>query len=115
MTADDINTALDAMEAKKQRWADEHPNEKMPICPKCNNIGLYRRAFNELGEELFGDEMNKAGAYDYFYPCTCVGDLKNTQAYRNNMKHKKTPSLYEDARFNNFKININVMHMHMEQ
>lgn len=105
VTADDINTALDAMEAKKERWANEHPNEKMPICPKCNNIGLYRRAFDEMGVELFGADMNKAGAYDYFYPCECV-DIKDTRTKRNNRKFAAVASLYQDARFNNFDASI---------
>lgn len=106
VTPDDMNTALDAMERKKQKWEEEHPDEKMPVCPKCNNIGLYRRAFNQFGAELFGDAMNKPGAYDYYYPCSCVGNLKDTQTYRNNVRHRKTPSLYEDARFTNFDTKI---------
>ena len=105
ITADDLNTALDAMDAKKLQWAQNHPDEKMPVCPKCNNIGLYRRAFNEFGVEVFGADMNKAGTYDFFYPCTCV-DVKNNKTLRNHKNFAAVPLLYDDAFFDNFKTDI---------
>ena len=77
----------------------------MPKCPKCNNIGVYRRAFDEDGKELFGEDMNKSGAYDYFYPCECV-NIKESRAKKNNRRFSAVAALYEDARFDNFRTDI---------
>jgi DNA replication protein DnaC len=77
----------------------------MPECPKCKNRGVYRRCFDENGKELFGEDMNKAGSYDYFYPCSCV-DIKDNQTIRNHRKFASVPQLYEDADFSNFQIKI---------
>lgn len=106
LTADDINTALDMADKKKKKWAKQHPDEKMPECPKCKGRGVYRRCFTESGVELFGEDMNKPGSYDYFYPCECVGNIKDNQRLRNNKKFASVPALYEDADFGNFQIEI---------
>lgn len=105
MTADDLNTALDMKEKQIKKFAKQHPNEKIPLCPKCKNVGLYRRCFDENGKELFGDDMNKAGSYDYFYPCDCV-DITNNQTLKNHRKFASVPQLYADADFSNFQIKI---------
>lgn len=105
LTADDINTALEMADKKKKKWAKQHPDEKMPECPKCKNRGVFRRCFDENGKELFGEDMNKAGSYDYFYPCSCV-DIKDNQTLRNHRKFASVPQLYEDADFSNFQIKI---------
>ena len=100
-TAADLNEALDIMNERVKRWNKEHPNEKMPVCPHCNNIGLIRRCFDEFGAELFGEDKNKAGSYDYWEPCTCVNTSDN-KLKRNNRKYSEVPRYYEDAYFNNF-------------
>jgi DNA replication protein DnaC len=105
LTADDLNTALYMMDKKKKKFSKQHPNEKIPLCPKCKNVGLYRRCFDENGKELFGDDMNKAGSYDYFYPCDCV-DIKDNQKLKNHRKFASVPQLYADADFSNFQIKI---------
>lgn len=105
LTADDINTALEMADKKKKKWAKQHPGEKMPECPKCKNRGVYRRCFDENGKELFGEEMNKAGSYDYFYPCDCV-NIKENQKLKNHRKFASVPQLYADADFSNFQIKI---------
>lgn len=105
LTADDLNTALHMMEQKKKKWTKQHPGEKMPECPKCHNVGLYRRSFDENGNELFGEDMNKPGSYDYFYPCSCV-DIKDNQKLKNHRKFASVPQLYADADFSNFQIKI---------
>lgn len=105
LTADDLNTALDMKEKQIKKWTKQHPDEKVPECPKCHNIGLYRRSFDENGKELFGEEMNKPGSYDYYFPCTCV-DIKNNQTIKNHKKFASIPHLYADADFSNFQINI---------
>jgi DNA replication protein DnaC len=105
LTADDLNTALDMKEKQIKKFSKQHPNEKIPLCPKCKNVGLYRRCFDENGKELFGDDMNKAGSYDYFYPCDCV-DIKNNQTLKNHRKFASVPQLYADADFSNFQIKI---------
>lgn len=105
LTADDLNTALDMKEKQIKKFAKQHPNEKIPLCPKCKNVGLYRRCFDENGKELFGDDMNKAGSYDYFYPCDCV-DITNNQTLKNHRKFASVPQLYADADFSNFQIKI---------
>jgi DNA replication protein DnaC len=105
LTADDINTALEMADKKKKKWAKQHPGEKMPECPKCKNRGVYRRCFDENGKELFGEEMNKAGSYDYFYPCECV-EIKENQKLKNHRKFASVPQLYADADFSNFQIKI---------
>ena len=105
LTADDIITALDSMAAKKQKFEEEHPGERMQQCPKCGNRGVYRRCFNEQGVELFGEDMDKPGSYDYFYPCSCV-DIRNNQLLKNNKKFSAVPLLYEDALFENFRTDI---------
>lgn len=105
VTADSLNTALEKMDAKKKRWAKQHPEEKMPVCPKCQNRGVYRRSFDQNGVELFGEDMNAAGSYDYFYPCDCMKS-KNNQTLKNNRKFSAVPQLYADADFSNFQIKI---------
>ena len=105
LTADDINTALNMADKKKKKWAKQHPDEKMPECPKCKGRGVYRRSFNENGKELFGEDMNKPGSYDYFYPCSCV-DIKDNQKIKNHRKFACVPQLYKDADFSNFQIKI---------
>ncbi len=105
VTADSLNTALDTMDRKKKRWKKQHPDEKMPECPKCKNRGVFRRSFDQNGVELFGDDMNSAGSYDYYYPCECVG-RKNQNTLKNNKKFSAVPQLYADADFSNFQIKI---------
>lgn len=105
ITADDINTALLAMDKKKGKWEKEHPGESMKLCPKCGNTGLVRRVFDEYENEVFGDDALKPGTYDYYEPCICVkGEI--TQTYKNNKKFASVPGLYIDATFDNFLTNI---------
>lgn len=106
LTADDINTAIDIAAKRRAKWERDHKDEKMEECPKCKGRGVYRRCFTESGVELFGEDMNKPGSYDYFYPCECVGNTKDNQRLRNNKKFASVPALYEDADFSNFKIDI---------
>ena len=86
-------------------WKKEHPGEPVYVCPKCRNKGLIRRAYDEFGNELFGEDMNKPGSYDYFDPCPCTKTDSN-QVKRNNKKFAAVPRFYEDARFNNFEVQI---------
>lgn len=106
LTADDINTAIVIAAKRRARWEKAHEGEKMEECPKCKGRGVYRRCFTESGVELFGEDMNKPGSYDYFYPCECVGNTKDNQRLRNNKKFASVPALYEDADFENFQIDI---------
>ena len=101
ITAADIVAATDAMREKIKTWETEHPNEKMPLCPLCENIGLVRRCFDEFGNELFGEDMDKPGAYDYFEPCKCIKGTVN-QLVKNNRNFATIPGLYADANFDNF-------------
>lgn len=105
ITADDLNTAVDVMIGRLTDWKKEHPGEPVQVCPKCNNKGLIRRSYDEFGTELFGDDMNKPGAYDYFEPCPCT-KTDTSQLKRNNKRFAAVPRLYEDARFNNFEVQI---------
>ena len=97
LTADDINTAIDIAAKRRARWEKAHEGEKMEECPKCKGRGVYRRCFTESGVELFGEDMNKPGSYDYFYPCECVGNTKDNQRLRNNKKFASVPALYVSA------------------
>ena len=101
ITADDINTALTAMDKKKEKWAEEHPDESMALCPKCGNTGLVRRVYDEFGKEVFGEDALKPGTYDYYEPCKCVEGAIN-QLTKNNRKYASIPGLYADANFDNF-------------
>lgn len=105
ITADDLNTATDAMARHKEKWLEEHPDESMPICPKCNNIGLIRHVVNQFGKEVYSKDMDMPGTYDYYEPCSCVKGEVN-QTTRNNKKFASVPGLYVDACFDNFKTDI---------
>ena len=102
VTGDDINTAVEIMSGRIQRWKDEHPGEKLPLlCKYCENTGLIRRVYDEDGVELHGVDRFKPGAYDYYYPCRCVSTQDN-QLLKNNKKFSSVPRLYKDANFENF-------------
>lgn len=101
ITADDINTATDTMARRKEKWLKEHPDESMPICPKCNNLGLIRKVYDDYGNEMKGADRDKPGTYDFYEPCSCVKGEVN-QKTRNNKKFASVPGLYTDALFVNF-------------
>ena len=82
LTADDILTATKAMEEKKANWEANHPDEKMPVCPRCGNTGLRPRWYDDIGNEL---ETWQVGAYEYLYPCGCI-TLDKRITLRNNRK-----------------------------
>ena len=105
ITAADLSMALETMSSKKQKWKKEHPDEKMPECPYCHNIGLITRTYDEWGNELFGDDRFKPETYDYYEPCKCIKGNVN-QIYKNNRKFANVPGLYADANFDNFKTDI---------
>lgn len=105
ITADDINTALYAMDKKKEKWAEEHPDEAMKLCPKCGNTGLIRVTYDEFGKKVTGEEALNPGTYDFYEPCECVrGEM--TQTYKNNKNYASVPGLYTDAVFDNFQTQI---------
>lgn len=103
ITPADLNMALDSMEQKKEQWEEVHPDEKMPVCPYCNNLGLIRKVYNEFGKEV--SKMDKEGVYDYYEPCSCIKATVN-QTVKNNRKFATVPGLYADANFDNFKTDI---------
>lgn len=105
ITPADLNMALETMALRIKDWESKHPNEKIPKCPKCNNVGLIRRVYNERGEEVFGEEKNKPGTYDYFEPCSCIKGEVN-QIVKNNRKFATVPGLYADANFDNFRTDL---------
>lgn len=105
ITASDLNMALDAMKAKREKWLKEHPDEKEEVCPKCRNTGLVLRVYDEWGKEVFGEDMKKAGTYDYYEPCTCIKG-KGNLVMKNNKNYANVPNLYKDAMFDNFLIEI---------
>ena len=98
VTANDIITAINAMEAKKAK-------DNGFYCPLCGNTGLVKRCFDEFGEERFGDDMKKEGSYDYFYPCKCVS-LSDDKIKQNNRNFAGIPLLYKNADFTNFDTQI---------
>jgi DNA replication protein DnaC len=103
ITPADLNMALDSMAEKKAAWAENHPDEKMPLCPYCNNIGLIRIICDEYGKEV--PKGDKNGVYDYYEPCKCITATVN-QTMKNNRKFATVPGLYADAIFENFKTDI---------
>lgn len=105
VTADDIVSAVEEMEERKRNWEANHPYVEMKVCPLCKNTGLVRRAYDEYGTELFGEDMNKAGAYDYFYPCKCV-TLQHSRMKKSNEAFSNVPLLYKDAMLDNFSSTI---------
>lgn len=105
ITPADMIMALESMDKKKAKWQTEHPGESMPVCEKCNNIGLVRRTYNEDGKEVFGDEAKKPGTYDYYEPCNCIKEGLSL-VIKNNRKFASVPGLYADATFDNFKTDI---------
>jgi len=102
LTADDILTATKAMEEKKANWEAEHPDEKMPVCPRCGNTGLRPRWYDERGNEL---DVWQVGAYEYLYPCGCI-TLDKRITLRNNRKFSSVPTIYKNAEFSNFDTQI---------
>lgn len=105
ITPADMIMAVESMDKKKAKWNEEHPNDPMPICPKCNNTGLKRRIYNEDGKEVFGDDAEQPGTYDYFEPCSCIKEGLNL-IIKNNRKFASVPGLYADATFDNFRTDI---------
>lgn len=105
ITAADLNMALDTMSSMKQKWEKEHPNQKMPECPYCHNVGLIKRTYDEWDNEVFGKDRFKPDTYDYYEPCKCIKKSVN-QIYKNNRKFANVPGLYADACFDNFKTEI---------
>ena len=71
-TASDLLDATEVMSNRKKQFEKEHPDEKMSVCPLCNNTGLIKKMFNEFYEE------DKNGVYEYFFPCDCVKGSQNT-------------------------------------
>ena len=100
-----MNMALETMVMRMKVWEQKHPDEKMPECPKCNNIGLIRRTYDERGNEVFGEDKDKPGTYDYFEPCSCIKSDVN-QIVKNNRKFAAVPGLYADANFDNFRTDL---------
>ena len=105
ITASDITSALDTLDAKRKKWERDHPGEKQAVCPECGNSGLIRRYFDENGKELFGLKTKQPGAYEYLFPCDCVKN-EESQLRKNNKKFAAVPQLYRDAVFSNFETNI---------
>lgn len=102
VTADDINSAVEAMDDRIKQWKDEHPGEKLPVlCKRCMNTGLIRKVYDEDGVELHGFDRDKPGTYDYYYPCSCVR-AEEKRLIKINKKFSSVPLLYKDARFDNF-------------
>ena len=105
ITAAEINSAVDSMELMKTEWEKNHPDEKMFVCPLCNNIGLIWKAFDEFGNELFGDDKRGPGSYDYFFPCSCIKQTAN-RLEKTNRKFASVPGLYQDAYFDNYRTDV---------
>ena len=105
ITASDLITATDIMDKRKRDFKKEHPNDKMPVCPKCNNRGLILRVFDEEGVEMFGEDRFKSGTYDYYEPCSCV-QIKETKQLKNNRNFAGVPPLYKEARFENYRTDL---------
>ena len=105
VTASDLITATDIMDERKKEWKKAHPDEPMPICPKCNNSGLILRVFDEEGVEQFGEDRFKAGTYDYYEPCQCV-KTKETIAIKNNRNFAGVPALYRKETFETYRTDL---------
>lgn len=105
ITASDLNMALDAMKAKREKWINEHPGEKEIECPKCRNTGLVLRVYDEFGKEVFGEDAKAPGTYEYFEPCSCIKGGENV-LLKNNKNYANVPPLFKDAMFSNFQTDI---------
>ena len=105
ITAADLNMAVDTMGERREKWKTEHPDEEMPVCPKCHNGGLIPRYFDEFRQEVFGLDARKPGIYIYYEPCECVMDSVS-KLTRNNQKFASVPGLYIDATFDNFRFDV---------
>lgn len=99
VTASDLITATDIMEKRKATFKKEHPNDKMPVCPKCNNTGLILKLYNENYQE------DKNGTYEYYFPCDCV-KTKETIQYKTNKNFAGVPALFKDASFKNYRTDL---------
>lgn len=96
-----INDADRLMDEKKAKWKQEHPDEKMPRCPKCDNTGLIRFYRDEEGNKV---GRNDLGAYEFLKPCSCIEG--EPQLLKNNRHFSAVPDLYADARLGNFDVTI---------
>lgn len=95
ITASDLLDATEVMSNRKEQFKKEHPEEKMKVCPLCNNTGLIKKTFNEFYEE------DENGVYDYFFPCECVKGSQNTVA-KNNKRYSSVPQKFKNATFDDF-------------
>lgn len=105
VTASDLLDATEVMSRRKDKFMREHPNEKMSICPLCENTGLIKKMFNEFYKE------DKNGVYEYFFPCECVKGSQNT-IVRNNMRYSSVPEKFKNATFDDFNPQIYINNDH---
>lgn len=96
-----INDADRLMDEKKAKWKQEHPDEPMPVCPRCRNTGLIRTYRDEDGNKV---GRYDAGSYEFLSPCSCIQG--ESQLLKNNRHFSAVPALYEDARLANFDVTI---------
>ena len=108
ITASDLVDAIEVMESRKRRFMREHPNEKTPVCPKCNNTGLIMKLYNEQYQE------DKNGVHEYYFPCECVKTDQST-LIKNNKKYSSVPEKFKNATFDDFNSQIYTNLNHRER
>ena len=102
-----INNATKLISERREQWKREHPGEdyNVPVCPYCKGTGLKMiiKDFDGIKHNL--SERYNPGMYEYFEPCKCTRGTES-KLITNRKNIASVPSLYKDARLNNFRLDI---------
>lgn len=100
-----IQGAIKTIEARREEWKRDHPDEPEPVCPICKGTGLKMIIRDFQGKERPLSRRYDPGSYEYLEPCPCVKNAPS-QKLLNDKKFSGVPSLYENALMSNFRQDI---------